>query len=300
MLKKYYRPLTLTAALFLTAQFSRAAENPAPIIVGETEQPIIKDDIEVFTRVTGLTTAQDTYEVYAPFDGRVEDIMVELLELVNIETIMARMVSTEMAALLDSSGEDSKKETEKRWQGVYDYFPIKPESQGIVTNIYVEPKGRVHRGDRLFTIAKKVGIVGKNTEKLYSSLATGMAADLAYVKDSEVKLQATLTNFMRLKGSPYFNRLWLEVTALRSGIRIGEQFDGYLFVGRSEGAMLVPRTALFEKSGRKYLIMEVTTGLATEAQIEILRPGLHFISPQVPKANNTVKEKADGKSKKTN
>ena len=298
--KNRYKALGLIATLILAVPLARAAEIPAQAMVGDIEQNIKKDDIEVFTKMTGLITAQDTYDIYAPFDGRVEDVMVELSDMVNPEGIMARMVSTEMAALLDSSTGDSKRQTEKRWEGVYQYYPIKPEFLGIVSNIYIEPKAKVFKGDRLFTVAKKVSIVGKNTEKLYSRLAPGMTAELVYGKNNDIKLKATLVNSIPLKDSPYFNRLWLEVAALRSDLRIGEQFDGYLFVGKSESTLLVPRTALLEKFGRKYLIMEVETGLSTEAQTEILKPGTHFINPQYPDAGKTVKEKADGQNKKNN
>jgi len=71
---------------------------------------------------------------------------------------------------------------------------------------------------------------------------------------------------------------------------IGGRFNGYLFVGRSENARLAPRTALVEKNGRKYLMLEVETGLTTEAETELLQSGLHFLSPA---------EEAYGKNKKT-
>ncbi len=292
----------LCSALFvLSCAFPAAGADVSSgtVTVGDTDQVIKKDDLEVYTKVTGLTTAQDTYEVYAPFDGRIEDVMVELFTLVNPETVLARMVSTEMAALLDSSNEESRKQTEKRWQDLYEYYSIKPGFQGIVTAIYTEPKAKVYKGDRLFTVAKKVVIAAKNTEKLYSKLALGMTADMVYVKDSDIKLKTTLVNFLPLKDSPYFDRLWLEITGLRSGIRIGEQFDGYLFVGKSENTLLAPRTALLDRFGRKYLIMEVETGLSTEDQIEILKPGMHFLSPHYPKAGKAIKERTDGKNKKT-
>ncbi|MEI7436851.1 MAG: hypothetical protein WCL16_08620, partial [bacterium] len=130
MLNKHHKTVTLIAALFMAVPLSRAAEPAPPVTVGQTEQVIKKDDLEVYTKVTGLSTAQDTYDIYSPFDGRVEDVMVELLDLVNVNVVMAKMVSTEMAALLDSSGEGSKKQTEKRWQGVYEYYSIKPEFKG--------------------------------------------------------------------------------------------------------------------------------------------------------------------------
>lgn len=293
-------PLFFCAIFFLLRLPAAAgAVSPAAVIVGDSEQAIQRGDLEVRTRVTGRTIAQDTYDIYAPFDGRVEDIMVELFNLANTDTVMARMVSTEMAALLDSSGEESKAQTAKRWQGIYQYYPIQPAFRGIVTNIYVEPKARVYKGDRLFTVAKKVVIAGRNTEKLYSDLAAGMTADLVYGKDRDIRLKAALIKFMPLKDSPRFNRLWLEVTGLRSGIKIGDQFEGDLFVARSANALLVPRTALFERSGRKYIIMEVETGLSTEDQVEILKPGMHFISPRYSGTAKPDKERTDGTDQKT-
>jgi len=306
MNRKIKFPLCLCACTL--CYFSGPLRAEPAITVGSAEMEILKSDIEVYTKVTGISTAQDTYEVFAPFDGRVEQVMIDLFDLVGEKDVMARVISTEMAALLDSSSEENKKQTEKRWQSVYDYVEVKPEFQGIVTNIYVDPKSRVFKGDRLFTVAKKVVVIGKNTEPLYSLLAPGMTSELAYGKDDSVKLKAKLVNFMRLKDSPRFNRLWIEVDTLRDGIRIGEQFDGYLFVGRSEDTLLVPRSALFEKFGRKYLIMEVETGLATETQTEVLKPGLHFISPVYPAAGKSpaaaaapakATEKTDGKNKKS-
>ncbi|MBI4801966.1 MAG: hypothetical protein HY796_05525 [Elusimicrobia bacterium] len=273
---------------------SGAAPNAAAILVGEQEDEIKKGDIEVFAKVAGLSTVQDSYDIYAPFDGRMEDVIIEPFTLVTPEDALSRMVSTEMAALLDSSSDESRKQTEKRWKNVYDYYVIKPEFEGILTNIYVKPKDRVYKGARLFTVARKVVIIGRNTDPLYTKLALGMTAELVYAKNPDVKLKGALTNFMRIKESLFFNRLWLEVTTLRSGLKIGEQFNGYLSLGRSEDTLLVPRTALFEKFGRKYLIMEVETGLSTEQEIEVLKPGLHYIKPIIP-----TTERPDGKIKKS-
>lgn len=272
----------------------RAAAAAPAVAVGEKEEEIERGDIDVFVKVTGLSTVQDTYDIYAPFDGRIEDALTELFSLVTPDTILSHMVSTEMAALLDSSTEDSKKQTEKRWKNVYDYYTIKPEFRGVLTNVYVKPKDRVYKGSRLFTVARKVVIIGKNTEPLYAKLANDMTAELIYTKDPDIKLKGVLTNFIRIKDSPYFNRLWLEVTDLKTGLRIGEQFTGFLTIGRSEDTLIVPRDALFEKFGRRYLIMEVETGLSNDKEIEVLKPGRHYIKPVIPKA-----ERQDGKVKKT-
>jgi biotin carboxyl carrier protein len=251
-------------------------------------------DIEVFTPVTGVTTAQDTYDIFAPFEGRVEDMQAELFEYVTPKTLIGRMVSTEMAALLDASTDEDRAQTERRWKDVYQYFKIQPEAAGVLTNIYVQPKTRVLRGDRLFTVARKVIMIGKNTEPLYSKLGKGMTAEIAHKRDPDSKYSTVLTDFVSLKGSPLFNRLWLEVTDMKGGIKIGEQFDGTLFVGRSGNAMLLPREELLEHGGRKFIITEIKTGLETREELEILEHTSVYLAPE-PKARG----EKDGKNKKS-
>ena len=249
--------------------------------------------IEVNTPVTGITTAQDTYDIFAAFDGRVEYLQSDLFDFVTPKTVISRMVSTEMAALLDSSSEEERKQTERRWQEVYKFFDVTPETQGILTNIYVSPKTSVLKGDRLFTVARKVVVIGKNTEPLYSKLSRGLTAEIEYARDPDSKFKTVLTDYVPLKGSPLFSRLWLEVTDIKTGIKIGEQFNGVLTVGRSGGAMLVPRGDILETGGRRFLITEIKTGLETAAELEVLDRTSVYLAPVSP-----LSEDNDGKTKK--
>jgi len=290
--------LNAAAALLLAspvaAQKAPAAKPPVaepPAWEGAVQGAIKTGDITVVTPVTGITTAQETYDVFAPFDGRVEEIHSELFSFVTVKTTLARMVSTEMAALLDSSTEDSRKQTARRWKDVYEYTEIKPETQGVVTNVYAEPRTQVNKGDRLFTIAKKVVVIGRNTEPLYSALGAGMTAKVSHARTG-AEFDTRLVNFLKLKGSPLFNRVWLEVTDLKDGIKIGEQFDGTLFVGKSEDAMLVPRAHLVSSGGKRFLITEVKTGLETALETEILGHSSVYLQPP------GAVEAKDGKTQK--
>lgn len=297
--------INAAAALLLAApafpgQKPAAAPKPSP---GEAAAPawlavraaerknIKKGDIEVYTPVTGITTAQDTYDVFAPFDGRVEDMQVELFDFVTPKTLLARMVSTEMAALLDSATEEERKQTERRWDQLYKYFSLMPETPGIVTNIYVSPKTRVNKGDRLFTIARKVVVIGRNTEPVYSKIAKGMTAELTDARNPDTKFRAVLTDFIPLKSSPLFSRVWLEVADLKAGIKIGEQFDGRLFVGRSADTMLVPRGDIVEYGGRRFLVTEILSGLETADEVELLGHTSVFLG-------RPAEGEKDGKTKK--
>lgn len=260
---------------------AKAAPRPAPAAApweGAAQHSIKTGDIAVYTPVTGISTAQETYDIFAPFDGRIEELHTELFSFATTKTVLARMVSTEMAALLDSSSAESVKQTKRRWQDVYSYTEVKPETQGVVTNVYIEPRTRVNKGDRLFTVAKKVVIIGRNTEPLYSKLAAGMTARVKHARTDE-EFDTLLVNFLAIKGANLTNRLWLEVTDLGRGIKIGEQFNGTLLVGKSANTMLVPRGHIIDSGGKRFLITEIKTGLETGEETEILGHSSIYLEP---------------------
>lgn len=272
-------------------QASAAPCPPAGSVISPTERLIETGPIEVSVPISGVPTAHETYDVFALFDGRVEEIRVELFNLVTPQTILGRMVSTEMAALLDATPESGRAQAERRWQDVYKFYNINPEATGVITNIYMNPKTQVYKGDRLFTVAKKVMLICKNKEPLYSGLSAGMPADMKHYRTGEL-FKTRLVNSLRLKDNPYYSRIWLEVLDLKSGIRIGEQFDGTLFVGNNPNARIVPRKSLLQRGDKKFLLMEVETGLVTEADAEIVRPGSTYLD-----ITNPDKETADGTQK---
>ena len=270
----------------------QAAPYTAPEIEA-VQRSIRTADITVITEVTGIATAQETYDIFAPFDGRVEELQTEIFSFVTPKTLLARMVSTEMAALLDSGPEENRKQTARRWQDLYSYTDIKPETQGVVTNIYVAPKTEVAKGERLFTVARKAVVVARNTKPLYTKLAAGMQAELVHARNPDVPYPARLTGFIKIKDSPLFNRLWIEILDLKDGVKIGEQFDGTLLVGKSGNAMLVPRRHVVNSGGRRFLITEIKTGLETEEETEILGHSSLYLEPPA----SLIGEK-DGKSQK--
>ncbi len=282
------RTLVKTAALLLCLAPAASAQVPWAAAPGHT---IKIGNIKVVSPVTGISTAQDTYDVFAPFDGRVEDVEAELFGFVRKKTLLARMVSTDMAALLDASP-DSQKLTEQRWKDIYKYTEIKPETEGVISDVYVKPGDRVSKGDRLFTVAKKVIIIGRNTAPLYSALAAGMKASVTHVRTG-ARFDATLTNFLPVKGDPRTDRLWLQVNDLRAGIKIGEQFDGTLLVGESKHTMLVPRGDLIESGGRLFLVTEVKPGLQTADEVELLGHTSLYLEPQTAAGADNGKDKKD-------
>lgn len=228
-------------------------------------------DLELLSTVSAISTTQDSYDIYAPFDGRIEEINVELFDTVESDSVLAQELTTEMAAMLDSTPEVSKNQAKRRWQDVFQPYNILPPERGIVTKVHVTPNTTVFAGDRLFTISKKVLMIGKNTEPIYNPLLSGMTADLEHKRTGDTFI-AKLTRFIPIKTKPYYYRLWMEVIDIKKGLRIGEQFDGSLTIAKSLGTKIAKREDIIKHNGKSYLLMEVETGLETEEEIELIRP----------------------------
>jgi hypothetical protein len=247
--------------------------------IDDKEEEIKKTDIEIQTQVSGIVTAQNLYDISSPFDGRVEEVMTELFSHVKTKSLLTKMVSTEMAALIDSTRADSKEQMEERWQDVFSYYEIYPQYEGIVTGVYVSPKQKVYKGDRLFTVARKIVVIGKTLQPIYVAPKPGLTVNLEYSRNKSIKLVTTLKNAIPLKEDERIYRVWLEATEFKDKILIGGSFTGNLFIAKSENTLIVPKKAIIESKGINYMILEVETGLSTTDEIEILRPGKHFYMP---------------------
>ncbi|MEA3306899.1 MAG: hypothetical protein U9Q34_03840, partial [Elusimicrobiota bacterium] len=121
---------------------------------------------------------------------------------------------------------------------------------------------------------------------IYSPLKNGLPATMRYSKNKSFKLKSVLTKFLPLQPNSFYYRLWLDTGKLRNKTKIGERFKGYLFVGRTEDARIVPTKSLINIQNKKYLIIEVETGLITPKSTELIRSGNHYI---IPKRNSMEK-----------
>ncbi len=270
------------AALFTTALLLAAPACAQTISFEPEEGSIRRGGMELYAKFSGIATAQDVYDVHAPFDGRVEEVIGELFDFVTPKTALAKMASSEMAAMIDYTGQDNRAQMEKRWKGVFKIYDVTPVETGIISAVHTEPRKTVTRGERLFTVARKILVIGRNTERLYYPPRAGMTARVQYARDPAVSLTARVTGVVPLPEEPGFYRLWLEADQLKEKIRIGHQFDGDVFLGKVAGAEIAPREAIVEKDGRKYLMTEIETGLMNFEEAEITRRGDVILLPQKP------------------
>jgi len=88
---------------------------------------------------------------------------------------------------------------------------------------------------------------------------------------------------MPLAVNSFYYRLWLDIENLSDDIIVGARFNGFLFLGRVEDAVIVPKNHIIKVGKRKFMMIEIETGLADEKKAEIKKRINNYIKPDLIK-----------------
>lgn len=249
------------------------------------EKKITDKKIFINSPISGVTQAYDEYDITAPFDGQVTAIMPALFDIVNSSHAAIRMVSGEVSALLKTAkDENERKEILKRWKGMFNYSDIKIPEKGIITKIHVKKDAFVNKGELLLTVARKMRVIAKNTEKIYVEIEKGLNG---IIEDSKLgKYKITLKDF--IPQEKYFYRLLFDFDEIPE-IKIGEQVSGIMMIAERKSARVVPSQDIINYDGKKYILIEFEPGIITETDTEILGFKLNYL--KIIEQEKTKKEK---------
>ncbi|HOJ86281.1 MAG TPA: hypothetical protein PLN68_05095, partial [Elusimicrobiales bacterium] len=266
MSKKKIKIILICSFLFSLNLFSQE-------VLKFEEKKITDKKIFINSPISGVTQAYDEYNVTAPFDGQVTAIMPALFDIVNSSDAAIRMVSGEVSALLKTAkDENERKEILKRWKGMFNYSDIKIPEKGIVTKIYVKKDAFVNKGELLLTVARKMRVIAKNTEKIYVEIEKGLNG---IIEDSKLgKYKITLKDF--IPQEKYFYRLLFDFDEIPE-IKIGEQVSGIMMIAERKSARVVPSEDVINYDGKKYILIEFEPGIITETDTEILGFKLNYL-----------------------
>lgn len=227
--------------------------------------------MNIYVRFAGTTTAEDLYDVTAPFDGKSKNVKAELFQWVDKGDVLGNLLSEEMTALLNaSSGTRSRKEAEKKWSEVYDMSPVKAPESGIIVGLEMKEDGSFYEGDRLFLLARKIFIIAKTTNRLYVPLQLGLEGEVR--TQDGIKARAVVRKFLPTGVDGQF-LMRLEVVSKNKGLQPGMTFQGDFALLERPGVAAVPTDAVVTKDGRQYVLTltPVDTGLRDERRSEVIK-----------------------------
>jgi len=225
--------------------------------------------MNIYVRFAGTTTAEDLYDVTAPFDGKSRNVKAELFQWVEKGDVLGSLVSEEMMALLNSSSsERSRKETERKWKEIYDMSPVKAPESGIIVGMEMKDDGSFYEGDRLFLLARKIFIIAKTTNRLYVPLKLDLEGEVR--TQDGIKARAVVRKFLPTGVEGQF-LMRLEVVSKNKGLQPGMTFQGEFALLERSGVAAVPTDSIVTKDGKQYALTltPVETGLRDEKRTEV-------------------------------
>lgn len=154
--------------------------------------PVEQGSFRVTVPATGAVEPENRIVVMAPVAGRIEDILVEEGGKVRRGQTLARMSSTDRAALLDMA-EAQGLESRKRWAKEYLPTPILAPADGIVIKRGVVPGQTVGGQSALFEISDRLVIRAEVDETDIGKIRVKQAAQVRLDAYPELDLAGKVT-----------------------------------------------------------------------------------------------------------
>ena len=145
-----------------------------------------KGDLEVKVTATGSVKPYNRVEIKPPIPGRIDEVLVREGEQVHQGQVLARMSSTERAALLDAARSHGD-ETLKRWEDAYKKAPLLAPLDGTIIVRAVEPGQTVTTADPVVVLSDRLIVEALVDETDLALIAIGQKVAIqldAYPKET--------------------------------------------------------------------------------------------------------------------
>lgn len=240
-------------------------------------------DIAVTISTTGIVEPKNRLEVKPAINGRIEELLVKEGDLVKKGQTVARMSSTERAALLDAARGQGESVMDY-WENVYKATSLVSPIDGEVIVRAVEPGQTVTTSSAVIVLSDRLIIKALVDETDIGLVKPGQKAVIfldAY-PDSHISgliehiaYESTVTNNVTVYEVDVFPE------SIPDYFRSGMSANIDITVQEGQNVLLLPREALTEYNGRKTVLIktapqtppaetEVTLGLANTDRVEIV------------------------------
>jgi macrolide-specific efflux system membrane fusion protein len=236
-------------------------------------RPVV-GDIRLTVITTGVVEPQNRLEIKPSINGRVEEILVQEGDKVKKGQILARMSSTERAALVDAARSQGN-QTREYWEEVYKQTPIISPIDGEVIVRSVEPGQTVTTNDPLLVLSDRLILTGQFDETDIGRVRVGQEAVIALDAYPNAKIKGTVDHIA------YESKLINNVTIYDVDIvprevpdffRSGMSANIEVIEKKREGVILIPVEAVHTYEGKAYVT--VSRGPATAMEERIVEIGL--------------------------
>ena len=255
-------------SLAMVFLFFRVRTNTNSQFTTEEIHPVV-GDIKLTVITTGVVEPQNRLEIKPSINGRAEEILIKEGDKVKKGQILARMSSTERAALVDAARSQGD-EALDYWEEVYKQTPIISPIAGEVIVRSIEPGQTVTTNDTLLVLSDRLIVNAQFDETDIGRVIVGQEAVIALDAYPNVKIKGIVDHIA------YESQLINNVTIYDVEIvtrrvppffRSGMSANVEVVEKKREGAILIPVEAINRDQGITYVKVRKKPGDTVEKRI---------------------------------
>lgn len=255
-------------SLAMVFLFFRVRTNTNSQFTTEEVRPVV-GDIKLTVITTGVVEPQNRLEIKPSINGRAEEILIKEGDKVKKGQILARMSSTERAALVDAARSQGD-EALDYWEEVYKQTPIISPIAGEVIVRSIEPGQTVTTNDTLLVLSDRLIVNAQFDETDIGRVRVGQEAVIALDAYPNVKIKGIVDHIA------YESQLINNVTIYDVEIvprrvppffRSGMSANVEVVEKKREGAILIPVEAINRDQGITYVNVRKKPGDTIEKRI---------------------------------
>jgi membrane fusion protein, macrolide-specific efflux system len=242
----------------------------------------VKEDIILTVVSTGLIQPQNRLEIKPSIGGRIEDILVREGDKVKIGQVLARMSSTERAALVDAARLQSD-EVLMYWEDVYKKSPIISPIDGDVIARNVEPGQTVTVSDAILVLSDRLVVKAQIDETDIGRVDLAQPAIITLDAYPDIKIKGVVDHIAyesEIINNVTIYNVDIIPTQIPKMLRSGMSVTVELIEKASNDAIALPLHAIHYDGKRSFALVrdkggriierDVVVGIANDNKAEII------------------------------
>lgn len=210
-----------------------------------------RGNLRIAILATGEVLPQNRLEIKAPIAGRLEEILVKEGQGVRKGQVLARMSSTERAALLDAARAKGDEEL-AHWQNVYKAVPLIAPMAGVIIARNMEPGQTLTSADAPLVMSDRLIVKAQVDETDIARVKLNQKAEITLDAYPNDKIPARVDH-IAFEAKTVSNVTTYEVDVLPGSVpdfmRSGMTANVSFIVQKKDNVILLPQAAI--KSGEK-------------------------------------------------
>jgi hypothetical protein len=269
-------PPTLRSLLPALA-FLAAAPAPA-----QDSGTVTRGPLTVHVKTNGTVRAEDVFRIRSTIEGRIERVRAKELRWAGPRDELGRMLTLELAAMMDARATTPSQTLEERWKRVYRPTKLFCPKRCFVTKVFAREGKVVKPNALLIEAAGKLRLVGRVRPGDAQWIREGQLVKYWPKSDPKKRIQGRVEKFVLDVQGETVEPGGTFTILLDPGHYLdpGTEWEGEITIVAKKNVLRVPTEALLHHKGEVFLPVRVSTGVTSYGTTEItagIKERQHFL-----------------------